>query len=274
MRTFNRLVSISIHVCLAIVIVTASANVDEYITSRTSNVHSVYSSDADSGGEDHIVHDQVESQQTNPSGAGLDWAGDSNPYSRNNKKFNDDTDGSFYHYPQPEVKNYDGSPYKSEIQRYRPSSSIQNKEYGYSRPNKHKGKGKDHLWQFFEHFFDKKQKLEDELWSLILSKGHHKGYPEHQPEYGHYGEPPSDYHDHKLSKEEVFKKIKLLAIAATILLIVLGGGILLAPLAIGKGRRRSLSEFLQPHNVGAAEMGQLAGSVLQAIQHYQQLQTN
>ncbi|KAI9552933.1 hypothetical protein GHT06_020818 [Daphnia sinensis] len=270
MRISNRLGSslMSASLLMFVSVTIASARADEHITSRTSNVHSVYSSDVDSYSDDHVIRDLVESQQANPSGP--DWAGDSNPYSRNNK-FRDEADGSFYRYPQPEIKNYEGS-YGSDVQPYRPSPGIQNKDYGYSRPSKSKGKDKDHLWKFFEHLFDKKKELEDEIWDLIFFKGHHKGH--HQPDYGHYGEPPSSYDEHKLSKEEVFKKIKLLAIAATVLLIVLGGGILLAPLAIGKGR--SLSEFLQPQNVGAAttEIARLAGSVLQAIQHYQQLQTN
>ncbi|KZS12026.1 Uncharacterized protein APZ42_023104 [Daphnia magna] len=281
MRFFNRLVSSLISAwLLMLAIVTASGHADQQLTRRTSNVHPVYSSDVDSHsvGDDHVVHDVVDSQQSGPSGTGLDWAGHSNPYSRNSK-FKDETDGSFYQYPQPEInKNYEGSsPYGSEVQHYRPLPSIQKKEYGHSRPSKNKGKDKDHLWKFVEHFFDKKKQLEDEIWDLILFKGHHDG-GHHQPDYGHYGEPPSSYHghEHKLSKEEVFKKVKLLAIAATVLLIVLGGGILLAPLAIGKGRRRSLSEFLQPQNVGAAttEIARLAGSVLQAVQHYHQQQTN
>lgn len=161
-----------------------------------------------------------------------DWAGDSNPYNKNS---------------------------------YYPQQYPQNKDYGYYPPpgGGKPSKGKDGLWEFFENLFDKKNELEEEIFDLIFHKEEEKGH--------HYGEPPSGYHgDHKnkpLSKEKIYEKIKFLAIASTVLLIVLGGGILLAPLAIGKGR--SLAEFFPARQ---NEIAQLASNVLQAIQQYQQQQ--
>ena len=166
-----------------------------------------------------------------------DWTGDSNPYSRNNKYNND---------------YYDSYP------------TAQDKDYGYpSSAVKKPSKGKDSLWDFFENLFDKKNQWEEEIWDLIF----HKEDDEKGHDYsaaGYHG----DHHKKPLSKEKVYEKIKFLAIAATVLLIVLGGGILLAPLAIGKGRR-SLSEFL-PQNVDSTDIARLASNVLQAVQQYQQ----
>jgi hypothetical protein len=227
------------------------ADEDELI-SRTSNVHSVYSP----------MSDQHDGSLESPAGGPTppDWAAHANPYSRN-KKY--------------EQQYYDPSAYHHQSQHQRP----QKKEYGYypaPPPSKKPGKGKDkdHLLEFFAHFFDKKKELEDEIWDLIFHKGVGGGGGDEDYK-GHYGEPPSGYH-HGVkkpeSKEKIFLKIKLLAIASTVLLIVLGGGILLAPLAIGKGR----SEFLRALNpVGGGpptEMAQLAANVLQAIQSYQQQQ--
>ena len=178
-----------------------------------------------------------------PAAAGpSDWTGDSNPYSRNNKYFNHND-------------YYDSYP-----------TAAQDKDYGYpSSAVKKPSKGKDSLWDFFENLFDKKNQWEEEIWDLIF---HHKEEDEKGHDYsaGYHGD---HHHKKPLSKEKVFEKIKFLAIAATVLLIVLGGGILLAPLAIGKGRR-SLSEFL-PQNVDSStDIARLASNVLQAIQHYQQ----
>ncbi|EFX83685.1 hypothetical protein DAPPUDRAFT_100364 [Daphnia pulex] len=255
-RTWSMSLVVSFLILFSSSISQVIADEDEII-SRTSNVHSVYSPMSDQ-------HDgSLESPAAGPTPS--DWAGHANPYSRN-KKY--------------EQQYYDPSAYHHHSQHSRP----QKKEYGYypaPPPSKKPGKGskdKDHLLEFFAHFFDKKKELEDEIWDLIFHKGVGGGGGDEDYK-GQYGEPPSGYHQtgvHKKpeSKEKIFLKIKLLAIASTVLLIVLGGGILLAPLAIGKGR----SEFLRalnPAGGGGAptEMAHLAANVLQAIQSYQQRQT-
>lgn len=253
---FIRTWSMSLVVSFLIVFSSSISQViadEEEIISRTSNVHSVYSPMSDQ-------HDgSLESPAAGPTPS--DWAGHVNPYSRN-KKY--------------EQQYYDPSAYHHQSQQH---SRPQEKEYGYypaPPPSKKPGKGKDkdHLLDFFAHFFDKKKELEDEIWDLIFHKGVGGGGGDEDYK-GQYGEPPSGYH-HGVkkpeSKEKIFLKIKLLAIASTVLLIVLGGGILLAPLAIGKGR----SEFLRaltPVGGPPTEMAQLAANVLQAIQTYQQRQT-
>lgn len=213
----------------------AAADDEQIINSRTSNVHQfIYDGHPAAG----------------PASSSPDWTGDSNPYSRNNKYFNNN---DYY-------------------ESYDPATAAQDKDYGYpsSAAVKKPSKGKDSLWDFFENLFDKKNQWEEEIWDLIF---HHKKEDEKGHDYsaaaGYHG---NDHHHKKpLSKEKVFEKIKFLAIAATVLLIVLGGGILLAPLAIGKGRR-SLSEFL-PQNVDSStDIARLASNVLQAIQQYQHYQ--
>ena len=177
-----------------------------------------------------------------PASSSPDWTGDSNPYSRNNKYLNNND-------------YYDSYP-----------TAAQDKDYGYPAVKK-PSKGKDSLWDFVENLFDKKNQWEEEIWDLIFHhKEEEKGH-DYSAAAGYHG----DHHKKPLSKEKVFEKIKFLAIAATVLLIVLGGGILLAPLAIGKGRR-SLSEFL-PQNVDSStDIARLASNVLQAIQQYQHYQ--
>ena len=274
-------------IVLAIVVAAAT---DEK-TNRMSNVHpiydnlnsfdvNVYSSDASPQQQQRDESYYYPDESDRPVSYGADWTGDANPYIRNNfKKLKQQQDeGSSYRYPQPEAKQLEPSPYYSSnngygSQLYRP---VQQKQYGYgpsSKPQKVKGKDKDLLWEFFEHFFAKKKELEDTIWDLVLHKDQ-KGSSYGGGSNG-YGEPPADYyHKDQMSKEDIFKKIKFLAWAATVLLIILGSGIVLAPLAIGKGRRRSLADLL-PSNVAlpsTAQIAQLASNVLQAIQNYQQLQ--
>ena len=135
-----------------------------------------------------------------------------------------------------------------------------------------KGKGDDHgdlLW----HLFGKKSKLEKAFWAFIASCipdwVWKSKFPSHQQSsYGYSSSSSSHDHDSDkgLSREDIFKKVKLLAITATALLGTLGGGILAAPLLIGKGRRRSLSTFL-PQQINVDELTQLANQVLRAVQN-------
>lgn len=279
-----RLVSSVIVLMMLMMFVVAD---DQHIVRRSSNLHRFYSSYNNQNnkqddpfapdvnffsvvGHDGARHRDLIDQSDQTDGSTTyqrqapDWTGHANPYV---KKAEDNQDGSTYRYPQPEskslenVESYNGVGYGSQYQ------AIQPKEYGYgSAPTKSKSKGKDKdlLWQIVDHFFGKKKDLEDQIWDLILQKG----------QKGGHGEPPGGYHhDDKLSKEEIFKKVKLLAIAATVLLILLGSGIVAAPLVIGKGRRRALN---LPSNVvlpSASDIGQLAGDVLRAVQYYHQQQT-
>lgn len=132
--------------------------------------------------------------------------------------------------------------------------------YSYSKkpPGKKKKPEKedDFLWELF---FGKK-----DIFELLL--GHHKKKPD-KPSHS-YGEPPAAEEDHE-TKEFAFKKIKIMAIAATALLILLGGGIVLAPLLIGKGLklRRSLMRMI----TSPERMASLSEKVLNAIQSYELL---
>lgn len=253
---------------LVALVIDVTAIDSQRINSRTSTVHQYYSGFQDNKPSDPFGADvdyygqnrqrDVDHPASDGSKPQQDWAGDTNPYS---KSLEGQNDGSNYHYPQPEVRQPDSSAGSYGYQQYYP---IQQKHsYGPSK-TKSKGKDKDLLWEIFEHFFDKKKELEDHILDLFLTKGH-KGH----------GEPPSGYHyqeDKGQSKVDIFKKVKFLAIAATVMLTLLGSGIVLAPLVIGKGRRRSL--FLPP-NISlpsATDIGQLAGNVLRAIDRFQQYQ--
>ena len=138
------------------------------------------------------------------------------------------------------------------------------------KPKKKKPeKNDDFLWDLF---FGKKKKSEkgggddDFLWQLFFGKK--KAKEDSKPSQG-YGEPPAEYHhddDDKEDKEFIFKKIQIMAITATALLITLGGGITLAPLLIGKGKGklRELREMMHPD-----QLAQLTEKVLRAIQGYE-----
>ncbi len=116
----------------------------------------------------------------------------------------------------------------------------------------------------------KEEEEDDFLWELFFGKKKKKKTSS-KPSQS-YGEPPKSYGStvapkHE-SKEFIFKKMQVLAITATALLICLGGGILLAPLLIGGKKGRRLS-FLDQLPTSSDDLIQLAERVLRAIQGYQ-----
>lgn len=132
----------------------------------------------------------------------------------------------------------------------------------------HKGKDKDVLWDIFEAVSGKKKfKFEEALFHWLSdstdNKGHYSSYgrPSGRPTYtGSHG-------GHEPSKADVFAKVKLLAVASTALLIVLGGLILLAPLIVAKGR----SAFVRAQAksvLESADFAELTERIVNAIRSY------
>ena len=197
----------------------------------------------------------------------------------NGPSYQDEPAGSSYY-----QTSYTQRPLSSNKYYYSPQSKQEyggggGSSYSYSYEGKgsdkghHKGGGHgDLIWDLI----GKKSKLEKAFWDFVASCipdwvwkskfGHGHGSSSSTPQKGYgYG---GDHDAEKgLSKEDIFHKVKLLAITATALLGTLGGGILAAPLLIGKGR--SLSSFL-PDQVKMDELTQLADRVLQAIQAHKQ----